>query len=52
MRCRCGGDAVVDFGQPRDDTAGGEIDVQIHQLLGRGALAICQAEHLMVYVPD
>ena len=34
-------------GEPRHDPARGKIDVQIHQLLGRGAPAIRQAEHLM-----
>jgi hypothetical protein len=32
MRRRRCGDALVDFGS-KDDAAGGEVDVQIHQLL-------------------
>ena len=40
-------DALTYFGQPRDNAAGGEIDVQIHQLPGRGAHSAREAEHLM-----
>jgi hypothetical protein len=32
-------DALMRFRQPWDDAAGGEVDVQVHQFLGRGALA-------------
>src|SRR6266436_9137732 len=49
VRMGCGGpgDAFAHAGQPGDDPAGGEIDVQIHQLLGGGALAAGEAEHLV-----
>jgi hypothetical protein len=40
-------DTLTRLGQPRHDAAGAEIDVQIHQLLGRGALADREAEHLV-----
>ena len=43
----CSIDALMRFGQPRDNAAGGEIDVQVHQFLGRGAPAIRYAEHLV-----
>ena len=45
-RCRRH-DALAHIGRPRDDATGGEVDVQIHQLLGRGALPAREAEHLV-----
>src|SRR3984893_12294025 len=47
MRCGRCGDALVNLGKPWDHPAGGEVDVQIHQLLGRGALTAGEAEHLV-----
>ena len=39
--------ALARIGRPRDDPAGGKVDVQIHQLLGPGALRGGEAEHLV-----
>jgi len=47
MGCGRSIDALTRLGQPRDDTAGGEIDVQIHQLLGGGPLSALEVEHFM-----